>query len=450
MRLPLRGEPDPVIEDGRSPSRVALLASDYPGMRPTFHVKDGDDVRRGQLVFEDKKMPGVRYTAPGAGRVVAVHRGERRAFQSLVIELTATERSGRAGGPEEESFTAFTGKHPNQLKEDEVRELLVESGLWTALRGRPFSHVADPNVRPHSIFVTAIDTHPLAASVDAVLEGRHGDFERGIIAISKLTEGPVFVCTARGSSVPVQESDRVRREEFVGPHPAGTVGLHIHLLDPVDRNKVVWHLNYQDVIAVGRLFETGRLDMGRVIALGGPVVRRPRLLRTRIGASTGELVRDELEDGENRVVSGSILAGRKASGDVFGYLGRYHLQVSALREGREREFLGWIAPGWNKYSVVNAFASKLLPGRRLALTTSTNGSRRAIVPIGTYEKVMPMDILPTFLLRALLMEDVERAEQLGCLELDEEDLALCTFVCPGKNDYGPYLRRVLAAIEKEG
>jgi Na+-transporting NADH:ubiquinone oxidoreductase subunit A len=285
------------------------------------------------------------------------------------------------------------------------------------------------------------------------LEGHSGDFERGLLALAKLTEGVVFVCTDRSTVVPLPtatDGERFRLEQFVGPHPSGTVGFHIHRLDPVNRGKTVWHLGLQDAIAIGRLFETGKLHVERIVSLAGPAVSRPRLIRTRLGASTDVLVEGELVEGENRVISGSVFCGRKASGEVHGYLGRYSQQISVLREGREREFFGWFAPGLEKFSVSSTFLSKVIPGKRFGLTTSTNGSRRAIVPIGLYERVMPMDLMPTHLLRALLMRDVETSEELGCLELDEEDLELCTFVDPGKNDFGPYLRDVLTTIEKEG
>jgi Na+-transporting NADH:ubiquinone oxidoreductase subunit A len=429
---------------------VGLLGSDYIGMRPTMQVKPGDTVRRGQLLFEDKKMPGVRYTSPAAGKVVAVNRGEKRTFQSVVIELSRTELEGRAGGAEEASFSSFTGRPAAALTAQQVRDLLIESGLWTALRARPFSRVANPADQPHSVFVTAMDTQPLAPAASVVLAGQGSLFRRGLEALAKLTEGPVVVCTDPETSVELPEDERVRVEQFTGPHPAGTVGLHIHMLDPVDRHKVVWHLSYQDAIAVGHLFDTGRLMVERVISLAGPAVRRPRLLRTRLGAATGDLVADELEDGEIRVVSGSVLSGRTAMGETLGYLGRYHLQISALPEVREREFFGWTAPGADKFSVINTHVSKLLPRKDLTFTTSTHGSRRNIVPIGIFEKITPMDLMPTQLLKSLLMRDVETAEKLGCLELDEEDLALCTFACPGKNEYGPYLRDVLTTLEKEG
>ena len=278
-----------------------------------------------------------------------------------------------------------------------------------------------------------------------------GPFERGLAALARLTDGPVFVCTGPDPVVRVPADDRIRHEIFDGVHPAGTVGLHIHTLDPVDRRKVVWHLGLQDVIATGRLFETGLLDVTRVVSLGGPPVERPRLLRARIGASTDTLVAGNVDPNvECRIIAGSVFSGRQAAGDVVGYLGRYHQQISVLAEGREREFLGWLGPGFNKFSTIRTFAASLLPGRRFAMTTSTNGSPRAIVPIGLYERVMPFDLLPTPVLRALVMQDVERAEELGCLELDEEDVALCTFVDAGKTDFGPHLRRVLDTLEKEG
>jgi Na+-transporting NADH:ubiquinone oxidoreductase subunit A len=449
LRLPIQGEPVQEIEAARSPNRVALLGADYVGMRPTMHVRAGDTVKRGQLLFEDKKIPGVRFTSPGSGRVTAVNRGDKRVFQSVVIELSRAEIEGRAGAAEAMSFSSHTGKHPSSLTEQQVKDLLLESGMWTALRARPFSRVADPAARPRSIFVTAMDSNPLAPAVGVVLTGKEPQFQRGLTVLVKLTDGPVFVCTDAEARIEIPDEERLRLERFSGPHPAGTVGFHIHTLDPVDRSRLVWHLGYQDVIAIGELFDSGRLWLERVVSLAGPMVLKSRLLRTRLGAALDNLVDGELGDGENRVISGPVLSGRTAMGDVLGYLGRYHTQITALAEGRQREFFGWTAPGANKFSVINTYVSALMPGKRYALTTAT-ASRRNIVPIGMFEKVMPWDLMPTQLLKSLLMCDIEVAEKLGCLELDEEDVAVCTFVCPGKNDYGPHLREVLTTIEKEG
>lgn len=254
------------------------------------------------------------------------------------------------------------------------------------------------------------------------------------------------MCKAQGADIPAANAQVA---EFGGIHPAGLVGTHIHHLLPASANRTVWHLGYQDVIAIGQLFTTGELNVERVVAVGGPKALKPRLLRTVVGASTTELMAKEVQKGNIRVISGSVLNGRTAAGP-HAFLGRYHAQVSVLEEGNEKEFLGWAMPGANKYSATRAFLSHLSPSRLFNLTTSTGGSDRSMVPIGAYERVMPLDILPTMLLRDLISGDVDGAQALGALELDEEDLALCSFVCPGKYDYGSYLRDCLDTIEREG
>lgn len=447
LDLPLAGSPEQSIDAARQVTRVAVMADDFVGMKPTMHVREGDSVRLGQLLFEDKKTPGVRHASPGAGKVAAIHRGERRALQSVVIELSSADIGGRGDSAR---FSSFTNKHPAGLSRDQVRDLLVESGEWVALRKRPFSRVPSPQSAPEALFITATDSHPLAPDPAVVLAERDADFERGVAALTKLTSGPVFVCTPPCLAPQLPSSDSIRVEEFEGPHPAGTAGFHIHTLYPAGRHHEVWWIEYQEVLAIGKLFATGELDVERVVSLAGPSVQRPRLVRTRLGAWLDEVVRGELAEGDQRVVSGSVLTGRQAQGPELGYLGRRHRQISVLPEGRKREFLGWLAPGLSSFSVTSAYLSKLLPGKRFAMDTSKNGSDRAIVPIGVYEKVFPFDIPPTALLRALAMQDIEQAERLGVLELDEEDLGTCSFVCPGKHEYGLYLRDLLNTIEKEG
>lgn len=446
LDLPIQGEPVQEVSDGEAVSAVALVADDYAGMKPTMLVGEGDEVQRGQALFADKKTEGVVYTSPGAGRVAEVNRGDRRAFQSIVIELDDAEKGGEGSSV---SFENYSGRAVGELSGDEVRALLIESGMWPVLRARPFGKVAEPASTPKSIFVTAMDSNPLAPDVDIALAGHEEDFAIGLEALGKLTEGTVYVCKNPDSAVPVPSGGKFATEEFVGPHPAGTAGVHIHFLDPVDRKKLVWHVGYANVAAIGHVFRTGALGLERVVALAGPAVANPRLIRTRVGAKLSELAAADLPDDDVRLISGSVLSGRTAVGPLD-YLGRHHNQISALLEGRERELLGWLGPGFTKFSTISAYASKLLPGAKFSFTTSTNGSDRAIVPIGMYENVMPMDILPTFLLKALVVGDVEYAEQLGVLELEEEDLALCTFVCPGKTEYGPLLRNLLTKIEKEG
>lgn len=444
LDLPIAGEPEQVIyNDAGTISSVGVIGKDYLGMRPTMQVAEGDRVKLGQVLFSDKKNPKVNYTAPGCGVVKAINRGAKRVLQSVVIELE---------GDEEEVFAEYKEAELADLNPEQVKENLLASGLWTSLRTRPYSKVPDPDSEPHSIFVNAMDTNPLAAKPEIIIEERAQDFKNGLTVISHLTHGKVYLCKSPSYGFPGGDFSKVAVAEFKGPHPAGLPGTHIHFLDPVGADKTVWHLDYQSVIAIGHLFTTGRLNVERVISLAGPTVKRPRLIRTRLGANTDELVKDEIDPShERRIISGSVLHGRRAAGWAA-YLGRYHHQISVVEECRKRDFLGWLEPGKDKFSALNVFLSSLPKerGRKFAFTTLRNGSPRAIVPVGVYESVMPLDILPTQLLRSLLVGDTDMAQALGCLELDEEDLALCTFVDPGKHDFGPVLRKNLIQIEKEG
>jgi Na+-transporting NADH:ubiquinone oxidoreductase subunit A len=459
LDLPLSGAPVNAIHGQILPARVAVVADDFPGLKPGMKVEEGEVVRRGQVLFEDRKSPGVVHTAPGAGRIERINRGARRALQSVVIELSEAEKAGRDDPSERVEFSTYTGRAVAELTRQQVVDLLVESGQWTALRTRPYSKVPSPDSTPHSLFVTAIDTNPHAPVPDVVIDRRRQgamstrreDFQRGLEIVAKLTAGKTYLCVHADQDAALGAPASVQVERFRGPHPAGNAGLHIHLLDPVHREKTVWQIGYQDVIAIGHLFATGELDVERVVSIAGPMAEDPRLVRTRLGASVQELAGNQDGDEEVRLIAGSALSGKTANGDIFGFLGRYHLQVSVLREGRDRVFMGWLTPGLDAFSNAPIYLSSLFgKNKKFALDTSTNGSHRAMVPIGAYERVMPMDIEPTFLLRALIVGDVEAAEKLGALELDEEDLVLCGFVCPGKMDYGLLLRKNLDIIEKEG
>ena len=333
---------------------------------------------------------------------------------------------------------------------EQVRDLLVATGLWPALRTRPFSRTPGIDDVPHSIFVTAVDTAPLAADPRVVIAERAEDFSHGLDLLAKLTDGALHLCVGDDAdAIPSGNDARIRREAFSGPHPAGLAGTHIHFLDPVGPNKTVWTIGYQDVIAIGRTAASGSYCNERVVALGGPPVDRPRLLRTVQGASLVELTAGETTGNAVRVLSGSVLTGHIARG-ALAFLGRFHVQVSALVEDMDREFLHYLRPGTDRFSVFPVFASKWFGSKRFPMTTSANGSARAMVPIGTFEDVVPMDMLPTQLLRALLVGDLDTAIALGALELDEDDVALCTFACPGKYEYGPVLRSTLDRIHKEG
>ena len=440
LNLPIAGAPSQQISDAAPVAHVAVLGEEFIGMRPAMAVSEGDRVLKGQPLFEDKKNPGVQFTSPASGIVSAIHRGERRVLQSVVIAVE---------GDASVAFGRFEPAELLTLSREAVVQQLLASGLWISLRTRPYSKTPRPDSAPVAIFVNAMDTNPLAADPQPLIAASRDAFDAGLTVLSRLTDGKVHVCLASGGVPGGHPCGRVTWNTFAGPHPAGLVGTHIHFLEPVSQSRQVWHLNYQDVIAIGKLFTEGELWTERVIALGGPQVKNPRLLRTRLGASLDELLAGELAQGENRVISGSVLSGTRAAGP-HAFLGRFHLQACAVKEGREKALFGWITPGREKYSVTRTTLGHFLKRKLFNFTTDTHGGERAMVPIGNYERVMPLDILPTLLLRDLLAGDTDSAQALGCLELDEEDLALCTYVCPAKYEYGPVLRDVLTRIEQEG
>ena len=439
LDIPMAGPPRADVH-AKPVASVALLPGDYPGIKPVLRVEEGERVSLGQPLFEDRIDPRLRFVAPGAGLVNAIHRGAKRVLRAVVITLDGTA---------EVEFQPVPRERVAALARDEVRQRLLDAGLWTALRSRPYGRVPTPDAEPHALFVTAMDTSPLAADPRTMI-GEYGeDFADGVVALATLLDGDVYVCCASGTALRLPDHPRLVVAEFSGPHPAGLPGTHIHALAPVSARRSAWYVGYQDAIAIGRLFTTGRISTERIISLAGPAATAPRLLRTRLGASIDDLVRGETVADECRVLSGSALAGRPTS-DWAAFLGRYHQQITVLREGRDREFLGWTMPGANKFSVTRTFLSGFLPKRLFPLTTNQLGSPRAMIPIGSFERVMPLDLLPTQLLRAIAVGDTDTAQQLGCLELEEEDLALCSFVCPSKYDYGPLLRQALTRIEKEG
>ena len=444
LDLPIAGTPSGDLVDAKTVRSVAVLGEDYPGMKPTMAVAEGDRVKQGQILFSDKKTEGVVFTAPAAGTVSSINRGAKRAFIGLVIDVESD-----VDGDQAEAFASYAAKDLTTLERQTVVNQLLQSGAWTALRTRPFSRIPDPQSTPNSVFVTAIDTNPLAADPKPIIAAREAEFAAGLAVLGRLTDGAVHLCQDDSEALAASNQVGVTSHVFAGPHPAGLPGTHIHFVDPVSTNKTVWFIGYQDVIAIGYLFLNGRVLNERVVALGGPGVTTPRLLRTSVGANLDELTAGELTGGEQRVISGSILAGHTARGQ-HAFLGRYHTQVSVLPEDRERKLFGWLVPGAAVHSVFPAFLSKWIGEKSVSFSTNTNGSTRAMVPIGTYDDVIPMDILATPLMRSILVGDVEKSINLGCLELDEEDVALCTYACPGKYEFGPVLRDLLTQIEKEG
>ena len=440
LDIPIAGSPQQAITEGATVTSVALIGPDTIDLKPGMLVAVGDSVKLGQPLYIDKQNPGVQFTSPGAGQVTAINRGERRVLQSVVIELQ---------GDDEERFKSYSDEALQTISDADVRENLLASGLWTAIRTRPFNKIPATDAQAAAIFVTAIDTNPLAADPALIVQRDEESFARGLEIIAKLTAGKVHLCTAKGSSINCPDDEKFVHSEFAGPHPAGLVGTHIHLLEPVSEERVVWHIGYQDLIAVGKLFSTGRLAVDRIVSLGGPAVTEPRLIATRLGANVRELAHKQYSGSPVRMVSGSVLNGHRAAG-WGAWLGRYDNQITILQEGTPREFMEWMRPGVGKFSSGRAYVGNLFGSKEYAMTSSQNGSPRAMVSIGSFEEVMPLDILPTPLLKALLVRDTDTARDLGCLELAEEDLALCSFVCNGKYVYGPHLRKTLREIEVNG
>ena len=440
LDLPIDGSPEPSISQGAPVEHVALIGDDYIGMKPTMLVTEGDQVACGQPLFSDKKNEGVIFTAPVGGEVMAVNRGAKRKFESLVIRVKESESLGFCD-PE---------TRPANLGPEGLRSLLINSGLWTSFRTRPYGKIPGVESEPAALFITAMDSSPVGPDMKAVIDHRKDDFLLGMQALTILINSPVYLCHAGDLTGLENLASQVEEVVFEGPHPAGLPSTHIHFIEPVNENKTVWHIGAQDVCGLGGLLRTGKLCSERLVALGGPSFKKPRHVKTIIGASIDELCRAEIIDDEpSRLLSGSILDGRQAD-SMRGFLGRYHQQISCLPEGDGRQLFGWLRPGGDRFSVSRAFLTAFTKPLKVPFNTAVWGGDRAIFPLGTYEKVMPLDFVPIYFLKSLASGNTERAKELGCLELIEEDLALCSYVCPGKNDFGPMLRQTLTSIEEEG
>ncbi len=428
-----------LVQDGPKIHHVALKPQEAWGIKVKLLVHIGQKVKLGEPLFYDKRDEAVLFTAPGAGEVVEINRGKRRMVQSVVIRLD-----------DQEEQLPFDAVDPVRAEADEIRGHLLRSGLWPCLRQRPYDKIAHSAQDPRSIFVTAMETQPLAPPPLAALEGREAHFRAGLVALTKLCSGRVRLCTRAGEDWSAFQVDGVEHTQFEGKHPAGNAGVHINALDPVGPGRTVWHLGYQDLADIGEFLGTGRIPTARVCALVGPAVKQPSLMRTRRGASTADLTEGRLEAAQPRLISGSVLGGWTAKpASPYGYVGRWDNMLCVIDDAPKREFLGWLNPLGKRHTYTNSALAKFLR-REYQFDSDTNGGDRAIVPIGSYDQVLPMDILATPLIKALAAGDLEGAEKLGVLELAEEDLALCEYVCPSKIPVTNLLRDMLERIEKEG
>ena len=440
LNIPLVGQPEKVLIRADMAETYAVKPSDFPGLTPKLNVQVGDKVKAGNPLFHDKNRPNIVFSSPVSGEVVEVRRGDRRVIEEVVVKTT--------GSVDYEQFEAVS---PVQLTREQVVEKLLKSGTWPYLRQRPYGIVANPDDKPKSIFISCFDSAPLSPDMDFAVNGEQEAFQAGIDALKRLTEGEIHLglnADYPASSVFAKAKD-VQLHHFTGPHPAGNVGIQIHHIDPINKGDVVWTVNPLDVIIIGRLFLKGVYDATKVIALAGSDVVKPRYYRIVSGARVDSILKDNLvkTDNEHRIISGNVLTGAKV--ESIGFIGFYDNMVTVIPEGKHHEFFGWMAPGFNKHSASRTFFSKLLPGKSFKLDTNINGGERAYVLTGQYEKVLPMDIYPVHLIKAILANDIDKMEQLGIYEVVEEDLALCEYVCTSKVEVQEILRKGIESMIKE-
>lgn len=439
--LPISGAvSDDTIQTINTEATIGIIGDDYIGLKPTMMISEGDKVQEGQVLFEDKKNPGVFICSPVSGEIVGIERGERRRLLSVIIRPDTSI--------EPITFPSYQLADISAADAQTIREQLQKSGCWAMLRQRPYEKIPAIDAIPYAIFVNTMDSSPLAIDPMLALAGRENDYQAGLAILQKLTEGKVHVCHQESAKLPESQVEKVHYHVFGGVHPVGLVGTHIHFIESAGANKFIWHIGLQDLLAIGHLFLTGQLDNQRLISIAGPGVKTPYYAKVRRGVNLTTLLADNLQSGEQRIISGSVFAGRKTESPTD-FLGAYDRQVVVLPEGRDSIFLEFLRPGADAYSRTRAYLGRFLD-KPLKFTTSMQGSPRPILPFGIYEEVMPLDILPTLLLKALVVKDTDTAVQLGALELAEEDIALLTYVDPGKHDFGAILRENLTQIEEEG
>lgn len=438
LNIRLKGKAEKIFIRADQADFYAVKPPDFPTLIPKLAVKEGDKVKAGSALFYDKYKPEILFTSPVSGKVSEIVRGERRRILEVIVEAD-----------QEIEYLSFPKAEPLKLERNDIIDVLLKSGMWPFIRQRPYNIIANPQDVPKAIFISAFNTSPLAPDNDFVVKDGDKDFQLGIDALSKLTPGDIHLnldATYPASRVYTQ-ARRVQLNYFRGPHPAGTIGVQIHAIDPINKGEIVWFINPQDVISIGRLFDTGTYDVSKVIALTGSEVKKPRYYRVIGGTSILKLTEDNVEEGNNRYISGNVLTGTKIEND--GFIGFYDTQITVIPEGDHFEFLGWARPGFGKYSYSKTFLSWLAPGKKYRIDTNLKGGERAFVITGLYEKVFPMKIYPMQLLKAIMIEDIDLMEKLGIYEVGEDDFALSEFICPSKIEMQSIVRKGLDLMIKE-
>jgi Na+-transporting NADH:ubiquinone oxidoreductase subunit A len=438
LDIRLKGEAEKVLVQTDPPKVVAVKPTDFHGLVPRVIVKQGDTIKAGDPLFTDKYNERILFTSPVSGEVAEVVRGEKRRVLEVRVLADATT-----------TYTDHGQGDPSTMNRETILQKLLKSGVWPMVRQRPFDVVADPASDPKGIFISCFDSNPLAPDLDFVVQGQGDDFQAGLNALAKLTKGRVHLgLGSRTKAKEFMEAKGVERTTFEGPHPAGNVGTQIHQLSPINKGEVVWVLGVQEVLTIGRLFRTGRYDARRIVAVTGSRAHNAKYFSTIVGAPVKDIVGSVA--GGIRIVSGNVLTGDRIAAD--GFIGAYHGQVTLLPEGDEPKFFiteGWASPGFDKFSASRSYPAWLMPGRKFDMDTNQNGEERAFVMSGQYERVFPFDIYPVHLIKAILVNDIDRMEQLGLYEVAPEDFALCEFVCTSKINSQNIVRTGLDVLKKE-
>lgn len=441
LNIPLKGEAEKILNSSPRSATYSVCPPDFHGLTPKMLVREGERVKAGTPLFFDKYNEKIIFTSPVSGTFSELVRGEKRRIMQLTIEAEGSD-----------DYVDFGAVDPLALNREQIIEKLLKSGLWPSIQQRPYSIVANPDDMPKAIFVSAFDSAPLGPDLDFVLNGQEREFQTGLNAITKLTQGKVHLSVSAQQTLhkAFTQAKNVQVHAFKGPHPAGNVGVQIHHIDPLNKGEVVWHLGVQHVIMIGRLFEKGVYDASKIVALAGSEVLNPRYYRVVSGAKISDIIQKNIrveEDTRVRIISGNVLSGTKVSPD--GYLRFYDDMITAIPEGDKPEVLGWMLPNFDKFSVSRTFPAFLMPWKKYRLNTNIRSGERPFVITGLYEKVLPMDIMPMQLLKSIMINDIDMMEKLGIYEVAPEDFALCEYVCPSKIEMQQTIRDGLDTLRKE-
>ncbi|MCZ8372942.1 Na(+)-translocating NADH-quinone reductase subunit A [Phocaeicola sp. KGMB11183] len=437
LDINLKGKAAAEVMAVKEPGFYALCPDDFTGVTPKVVVKEQEYVMAGGPLFIDKNHPEVKFVSPVSGVVTCVERGARRKVLSITVEAAA-----------EQDFEEFGKKNVAQLDGAAVKEALLNAGMFAFIKQRPYDVVADPTIAPNAIFVSAFDSNPLAPDFEVALKGEEANFQTGLDALAKMAKTYLNVSVNQKSSA-LTQAKNVTVTAFDGPHPAGNVGVQINHIAPINKGETVWTIDPQAVIFIGRLFNTGRVDLTRTVAITGSEVKKPAYCKLKVGALLTDVLADNVnKDKELRYISGNPLTGKQIPAN--GFLGAFHSQVTVIPEGNDvHEMLGWIMPRFNQFSVSHSYFSWLMGKKEYTLDARVKGGERHMIMANEYDKVLPMDIMPEYLIKAIIAGDIDRMEQLGIYEVAPEDFALCEFVCSSKMELQRIVREGLDMLRRE-